>query len=69
MGKDTFLPHFIRTFGKPVSEMKVAYGPLISNSDYLTLSSEVETWINAKLFEFRMEWNSGEQTDKLNHTE
>ena len=58
VGDDTFIPHFLRCFGKWRTEIKVSYlQPITSNSvDELILQSKKV--IDIELIRFRNEWNS-----------
>ena len=49
--KDTFLGHFFRQMGKPVSKVYLQYGKPIKNSDYKELQKEVKEQINSMLNE------------------
>lgn len=58
IGNDTFIPHFLRCFGKLRTEIKVSYLPPIysNNVDELIASSKKQ--IDKELFRFRKDWNS-----------
>jgi 1-acyl-sn-glycerol-3-phosphate acyltransferase len=59
VGKDTFIPHFIRTFGKfEETRVKVAFGPTRKGEDWETLRDECYAWVNAKLLEMRSGFDS-----------
>jgi 1-acyl-sn-glycerol-3-phosphate acyltransferase len=59
VGDDTFLPHFIRCFGKWKTEIKVSYLEPIPISDkveeLITLSKKC---IDDEMLRFRKDWNS-----------
>jgi len=57
IGDDTFLPHFLRCFGKWRTEIKVSYLPPIysNNVDELILTSKEQ--IDNELIKFRKDWN------------
>ena len=57
IGDDTFIPHFIRCFGKWETEIKVSYlEPVFSdNADELIATSKRK--IDEELIRFRKEWN------------
>ncbi|MDX2248111.1 MAG: lysophospholipid acyltransferase family protein [Bacteroidia bacterium] len=56
VGKDTFIPHFIKTFGKKSSKVKIVFGTVMTNTDGEKLLSEVRTWIEAELTQIQSEW-------------
>jgi len=58
IGDDTFVPHFLRCFGKWRTEIKVSYlKPIISNDiDYLIATSKKN--IDAELIRFRKDWGN-----------
>ncbi len=49
VGNDTFLPHFVRCFGKKQTFIKIAYGPPLSNPEPNDLRTEVKDWIDQSL--------------------
>lgn len=53
IGKDTFLPHFIRRFGERELLVKVSYGEAIWSDDPLVLLNDAKIWIDAELLEFQ----------------
>lgn len=57
IGDDTFVPHFIRCFGKLRTEIKVSYLAPISSDDPEILISESKKEIDSELLRFRKEWN------------
>ncbi len=58
VGDDTFIPHFLRCFGKWETEIKVSYlEPIYSNNtDELIITSKKQ--IDKELIRFRKEWNN-----------
>ena len=59
IGDDTFIPHFLRCFGKWRTEIKVSYlAPIYSdNVDELIATSKKQ--IDSELLRFRKEWKTG----------
>ncbi|WP_456377861.1 lysophospholipid acyltransferase family protein, partial [Lutibacter sp.] len=57
IGDDTFIPHFLKCFGKWKTEIKVSYlNPIYSNNvDELIIASKKQ--IDEELLRFRKEWN------------
>ena len=53
VGDDTFLPHFLQTFGKPHLQVRLAYGPPMYGESQEVLMNEVKHWIDQKLLEYR----------------
>lgn len=55
---DTFIPHFLKCFGKRTTEIKITYFPPLysDDSDYLLKTSQ--EMINKELIRYRMEWNN-----------
>ncbi len=58
IGDDTFLPHFLRCFGKWRTEIKVSYLEPIFSEDVDELISLSKQKIDKELIRFRKEWNS-----------
>ena len=58
IGDDTFLPHFLRCFGKWRTEIKISYlDPIYSdNADELITTSKAQ--IDSELIRFRKDWNT-----------
>lgn len=54
---DTFIPHFLKCFGKRTTEIKITYFPPLysDDSDYLLKTSQ--EMINKELIRYRTEWN------------
>jgi len=57
IGDDTFVPHFIRCFGKWRTEIKVSYLAPISSNNPEELISASKKEIDSELLRFRKEWN------------
>lgn len=53
VGKDTFVPHFLRCFSKPSTGMVVRFGPLMQGQDGDLLRAQVAGWLNKNLAEIR----------------
>jgi 1-acyl-sn-glycerol-3-phosphate acyltransferase len=60
VGKDTFVPHFIKTFDKPRTHIKMAYGaPIAPQPDAMQMLAQAQGFIDAKLTVFQAEFASG----------
>jgi 1-acyl-sn-glycerol-3-phosphate acyltransferase len=57
IGNDTFIPHFIRCFGKWHTHIKVSYLLPIYSNDVDTLISESKKVIDSEMLRFRKEWD------------
>ncbi len=53
VGADTFVPHFIKCFGKPVTEVILRIGNVMENKDASVLKQEAEAWVRQSLKEMR----------------
>jgi lyso-ornithine lipid O-acyltransferase len=53
VGKDTFIPHFLKTFGKQKTEAWIDFGTPISNNDWEQLLAQTQATIDAKMSDFR----------------
>ncbi|MFN0176351.1 MAG: lysophospholipid acyltransferase family protein [Saprospiraceae bacterium] len=53
IGKDTFLPHFIRRFGEREIQVHVSYGEAIWSDDPQVLLENAKIWIDTELLEIR----------------
>ena len=62
IGNDTFVPHFIRCFGKKNTYVKIRYGEPISgnNADQLLHASKI--WIDENLFLLRRAYDKKDKT-------
>lgn len=49
VGSDTFLPHFLRSFGKKQTRATIAFGQPISDDDAAVLQQNVRHWIDQQL--------------------
>ncbi|MEY3053432.1 MAG: hypothetical protein RLY31_3217 [Bacteroidota bacterium] len=49
VGDDTFVAHFLRTFGRRRSRVRIAYGPALTGADPAELSREARQWIDERL--------------------
>ena len=58
VGTDTFMPHFLKFFGKyDEIKVKVAFGNPIRNNDWEQLRFDCHTWVNNKLLQMRDEFD------------
>lgn len=57
IGDDTFLPHFIRCFGKWRTEIKISYLPPIYGDNSEELIKESKKVIDKELTRFRKDWD------------
>lgn len=55
---DTFIPHFLKCFGKPTTEIKITYFPPIYSDDADFLLNTSKDMIDKELIRFRNDWNS-----------
>lgn len=60
---DTFIPHFLKCFGKPTTEIKITYFPPIYSDDTDFLLNTSKEMIDKELIRFRKDWNSDKKTD------
>jgi len=60
IGDDTFIPHFIRCFGKWRTYIKVSYLDPIYGNNVDTLIAESKKVIDAEMLRFRSEWKRDE---------
>ena len=49
VGKETFLPHFFRQMGKPVTKVYLKYGSPVSDSDYKNIQNQIQNQIDSML--------------------
>ena len=49
IGKDTFLGHFFRQMGKPVTKVYIRYGKPVFNGDHKILQTETREQIDKML--------------------
>ncbi len=52
VGNDTFLPHFLKTFRHPTTEVLIAYGPPLNEEDPHALLAQTRNWIDRRLASF-----------------
>ena len=55
VGDDTFVPHFIRCFGKRRTHIVLRYGQPVSGDDASELLKTCQTWIDQQIIEIRRE--------------
>ena len=55
---DTFIPHFLKCFGKPTTEIKITYFPPIYSDDAEFLLNTSKVMIDKELIRFRKDWDS-----------
>ena len=58
VGDDTFIPHFLKCFGKRTTEIKITYFPPIFSEDADYLLKTSKDIIDAELIRFRKEWEN-----------
>jgi 1-acyl-sn-glycerol-3-phosphate acyltransferase len=58
VGDDTFLPHFFRQMGKPITKVYLQYGTPVSNSDYKLIQQQTREQIDAMLTQIIGEHNN-----------
>lgn len=56
-GGDTFVPHFLRCFGKKRTFVKMRYGQPISGSDAQALARQARLWLNENMVQMRQEFD------------
>ena len=57
VGDDTFIPHFLKCFGKRTTEIKISYFPPIISEDPDYLLKTSKELIDAELIRFRKDWD------------
>jgi 1-acyl-sn-glycerol-3-phosphate acyltransferase len=55
---DTFIPHFLKCFGKPTTEIKITYFPPLYSNDAAYLLNTSKEIIDGELIRFRDEWDN-----------
>jgi 1-acyl-sn-glycerol-3-phosphate acyltransferase len=55
---DTFIPHFIKCFGKRTTEIKMTYFPPLYSDDVEFLLKTSKNLIDNELIRYRADWNS-----------
>ena len=58
VGNDTFLPHFIRCFGKAQTHIRICYGQPTTAKESKELLTQTQTWIDEQLIRIRQEWKN-----------
>ncbi len=58
VGAETFIPHFIRTFGRFSTAVKVRFGDKIESESWEKLMLDSHTWIQKNVEEMRKEWDN-----------
>ncbi len=58
VGDDTFLPHFIRTFGRLKTPVKIHFGEKIQSEDWELIYENTNQWITESVHQLRKEWDS-----------
>lgn len=59
VGDDTFVPHFIRYFGKHrKTKVKVAFGEEMISEDWESLRDQSHQWVNEQLLQMRKEFDA-----------
>jgi 1-acyl-sn-glycerol-3-phosphate acyltransferase len=55
---DTFIPHFLKCFGKRITEIKITYFPPIYSEDPEFLLNTSKDMIDKELIRYRKDWDS-----------
>ncbi|MFV8441063.1 lysophospholipid acyltransferase family protein [Flavobacterium sp. LB2P44] len=58
VGDDTFIPHFIKCFGKWTTEIKITFFPPIYSEDATYLLTTSKKMIDEELIRYRKEWDN-----------
>lgn len=61
IGNDTFIPHFLKCFGKPTTEIKITYFDPIYSDDPVYLLTTSKELIDKEMLRFRKEWDEEKQ--------
>lgn len=61
VGDDTFIPHFLKCFGKRTTEIKITYFPPIISEDPDYLLKTSKEIIDAELVRFRKDWDNNKK--------
>ncbi|WP_020566706.1 lysophospholipid acyltransferase family protein [Neolewinella persica] len=62
-GDETFLPHFIRCFGKRHTDVRIRYGPRLHGDSAEAILAQSQAFIDRALEEFREEWERLDLSD------
>ena len=58
VGDDTFIPHFLKCFGKWTTEIKITFFPPIYSEDATYLLNTSKKMIDEELIRFRKDWDN-----------
>lgn len=58
VGEATFIPHFLRTFGKKRTEVRLAFGPRLIGEDSEELRQKTRGWIADELAHLHASWQT-----------
>jgi 1-acyl-sn-glycerol-3-phosphate acyltransferase len=58
IGDDTFVPHFLKCFGKLTTEIKITYFPPVYSEDVEFLLNTSKEMIDNELIRYRKDWDS-----------
>ncbi|WP_291097177.1 MULTISPECIES: lysophospholipid acyltransferase family protein [unclassified Flavobacterium] len=58
IGNDTFIPHFLKCFGKLTTEIKITFFPPIYSEDATFLLNTSKNKIDKELIRFRKDWDN-----------
>ena len=58
VGDDTFIPHFLKCFGKWTTEIKITFFPPIYSEDATYLLNTSKKMIDEELIRYRKDWDS-----------
>ena len=58
IGNDTFIPHFLKCFGKWTTEIKVTFFPPLYSEDATYLLNTSKSIIDKELLRYRKDWDS-----------
>jgi 1-acyl-sn-glycerol-3-phosphate acyltransferase len=58
IGDDTFVPHFLKCFGKLTTEIKITFFPPIYSEDATYLLNTSKNMIDKELIRYREDWDS-----------
>jgi 1-acyl-sn-glycerol-3-phosphate acyltransferase len=56
VGKDLFIPHFLRRFSEPEILVQIRYGEAIWSNDPQELLENTQSWIDAELLDIQKSW-------------
>lgn len=63
IGADTFIPHFLKTFGKRRTEVRIAFGPRLTGTDGEVLLEKTRNWIADELAHLHAGWQTPEAAE------